>query len=478
VSGLLVLALGLGGAATGLWWSAARDDGLDTEVQLSVSLSRRGEVTEVRETLVFDPEALGELELVRRIDPPEGETVLPLGVHADEAADVLLLPRSDGGLTYAIGPEAGGRVELRYEIGENGENGENSGDDIDLGTLNAAARVEVIDDTEVLLDGDWPANEALRPAEPTDAPPWSAIGVAVGILSGLAWIVSLRGSRRPEVTLPEDADALPSAHAPAVVGWLLRHGRVTLADLAATVVDLTARGFVLPFRREGSLVLGQGRPATDVDPHEALVLDWLFADWVRQADLAEQRAAIAAEPERWADLWSGFVDCVEERGRSDDLVERDVASPAVLAAATGGLALLVTGVAGTAHGYPGWLVAVAAGALVLANATAFARRTETGELLAGRWEAFGATLRRGQGLSPHALAYAVTLGEDAVVPTAGEPWPAQLVHDEVERHVVGWREAYLTATSVRGEPSARVRAALSLRSLRRRVPDLVEGLQP
>ena len=42
-------------------------------------------------------------------------------------------------------------------------------------------------------------------------------------------------------------------------------------DLAATVVDLTARGHVLPFRREGSLVLGRGRHATGAVPHEVLV---------------------------------------------------------------------------------------------------------------------------------------------------------------------------------------------------------------
>jgi hypothetical protein len=92
--------------------------------------------------------------------------------------------------------------------------------------------------------------------------------------------------------------------------------------------------------------------------------------------------------------------------------------------------------------------------------------------LAARWEAFGARLRAGADITPHALAYAVTLGEEAAATERlaghGDDWPAQLIQDEVERHVTGWREAYLTATSVRGEPSERVRAALSLRALRRR----------
>jgi hypothetical protein len=95
-----------------------------------------------------------------------------------------------------------------------------------------------------------------------------------------------------------------------------------------------------------------------------------------------------------------------------------------------------------------------------------------GEALAIRWEVFGADLRAGADVTPHALAYAVSLGEGEAAAErlafVGATWPAQLVHDEVERQVTGWREAFLSATSVRGEPSERLRAALSLRSLRRR----------
>jgi hypothetical protein len=75
-------------------------------------------------------------------------------------------------------------------------------------------------------------------------------------------------------------------------------------------------------------------------------------------------------------------------------------------------------------------------------------------------------------VTPHGLAYAVSLGEGEAAAERltrdGATWPAQLVHEEVERLVTGWREAYLAATSVRGEPSERVRALVSLRALRRR----------
>lgn len=300
-------------------------------------------------------------------------------------------------------------------------------------------------------------------------PWWNAVGLAVGFLAAVGWAVPLLRARRDRPVVTAD-EGPPSGHAPAEVGWLLRYGRVTLEDLAATVVDLTARGFVLPHRSNGALVLGRGLPADALHPHEALVLGWLFPGWAREADLAAKQAAITADPSIWPDLWNQFVDDVDRVGQEDGLIERDVASPAVLGVAAAGLALLTAGVVGTAHGYPGWLACVVSGSAVVAAATAFARRTPAGEELAARWEAFGAQLRAGSTVTPHALAYAVTLGEDEAVATQladhGD-WPAQLVHDEVQRRITAWREAYLVATSVRGAPSERVRAFLALRTARR-----------
>lgn len=300
---------------------------------------------------------------------------------------------------------------------------------------------------------------------------WNLAGLALGVVVAAGAALSATRAR-PEPAAGGAAEGMPSAHSPAEVGWLLRHGRVTLADLAATVVDLTARGFVVPYHREGGLVLGFGRPALGLEPHEALVHSWLFPGWAREADLEAKQAAITADPALWTELWDGFVEEVEALGRGHGLVEHEVASTPVLVAAATGLAVLTGGVVGIAHGLAGWSAAVAAGSLVLVGATAFARRTPEGEGLAARWEAFGAGLRAGgAAVTPHALAYAVTLGEEdaAIAQLAGHggEWPAQLVHDEVERRVTGWREAYLTATSVRGAPSDRVRALLSLRALRR-----------
>jgi hypothetical protein len=461
---LVVAALALGGASTALWWSAEQHDGVDTHVRLD--LVSEGPGREVVEELHFDPDDLGEEVLRRRIEPLDDGEVALLEVVAHDVEEVLELPRADGGITLAIEGGAGSPVTIRWSA-----SGSDGDEDLSLGTVNAPTVVR----SHVGLGGELEVDpgEPIRfgPDDGRDLP-WSAAGAVVGVLALGGWLISLRRRRRPDPT-SDDVPGLPSDHSPAVVGWLLRHGRVTPADLAATVVDLTARGFIVPFRRGEVLVLGQGRPATDLRPHEALILDWLFADWVRQSDLGAQREAIRDDPSRWSDLWSAFVEQVDAQGRSRDLVEHDVASAPVLTVAAAGLGLLVTGVVGTAHGHLGWLAPIAVGALVLASATAFARRTPEGEALAARWEAFGALLADGDELTPHALAYAVTLGEEAVIPEqASGPWPAQLVHDEVERHVLGWREAYLAATSVRGEPSERVRALLSLRALRRRAPGL------
>ncbi len=468
---MLATAIAAGASVAGIWWASARDDGLDAAVQVVAEVSTRDDGDRgVLEELTFDPDELGEHELVRRIDPPAGGRVVLLDGASEH---VLVEPRADDGLTVVVEPEAGPSIQLAYVLLDDGD------ESVDLGRLNAPADIHVTSpDLSVELRTSLGAHEAIRfPEEDRDNPPWSTVGLVVGLLAVAAWLVVLRSRPRTEA-LADEVDEPPSAHSPAVVGWLLRHGRVTVEDLAATVVDLTARGFILPFRQEGELVLGQGRPAVDVAPHEQLVLEWLFGDWVRRAELGAQREAIRSDPSRWSNLWTGFVEAVEAQGRSEDLVERDVASPSVLTAAAAGLGLLVAGMVGTAHGHPGWLAAIVAGALVLSSATAFARRTAEGEALAAHWEAFGARLRSGTDLTPHALAYTVTLGEEpASAPPGGVTLPAQLVHDEVERHIVGWREAYLSATSVRGEPSERVRALLSLRALRRRAPGLIAGLR-
>ncbi len=454
---LLFLTMAVGATLTGVWWDHARTDGLSVGADLTVQVKEGHDgAVVVEETLAFDEGRLGEEELVRTIDPTEGGQVLLDDIEADDPDEVLVAPRPDDGLTLTVAAEAGSPVTVTYEL-------RGAGEPLDLGTLNA--------DLDGLgLRANQTITEPPTPPEEDDVP-WNAIGLAVGAVAFLAWLASLRASRRDTPDLGTTAGGLPSSHSPAEVGWLLRHGRVTLADLAATVVDLTARGFVLPYRRDDELVLGQGRPAVELDPHEALVLAWLFPGWAREADLAAKRAAISENPSIWPALWNEFVDDVERVGQDDGLIERDVASPAVLTVAACGLALLVAGVVGTARGHPGWVGCVVTGSLVVAGATAFARRSPEGEVLAVRWEAFGAELRAGAEVTPHALAYAVTLGEEdaarARLADDADDWPAQLVHGEVERRVTAWREAYLTATSVRGEPSERLRALLSLRILAR-----------
>jgi hypothetical protein len=315
---------------------------------------------------------------------------------------------------------------------------------------------------------------------------WDAIGVAVGLaaLAGWALLQRLRGRDYP---VPADLHETspPSSHTPAEVGWLLRFGEVRHSDLTATLIDLASRGYVIPYRREGRVVAGHGRPRNGLCPHEELVLDWLFSgDVRRECDLDERNADIRREPEKWAAMWERFVDDVRSVGRSNALVERQADSGAVLGLGFAGLIVVAAGVAGVAASHTGWLACIFAGAAVVAGSTAFARRSPEGTLLAARWEAFGRSLR-GEALrapdpppdlGPQALAYALALHEsDAAAAVldahqggdAGARWPTQLIDREIEAHVNRWQVSYLAATSIKGEPSERLRALLSLRALRR-----------
>jgi hypothetical protein len=267
------------------------------------------------------------------------------------------------------------------------------------------------------------------------------------------------------------------------VGWLLRFGDVRHGDLTATLIDLASRGYVIPFRREGRVVVGCGRPPEGLRPHERLVLDWLFPGSVRECDLVMRNVDIARQPDLWTAMWEHFVDEVRSIGRAGALVERQADSEVVLGLGFGGLVVVTLGVAGVAASYMGWLTCIVAGAVVVASCGAFARRSPEGALLAARWEAFGRSLHGeadGAGdpranLGPQSLAYAIALHESdaaaVVLDThrtsgGGAHWPTQLIDREVEAYVNRWHVSYLAATSIKGEPSERLRALLSMRALR------------
>ena len=317
--------------------------------------------------------------------------------------------------------------------------------------------------------GLWWADARADPA--SSAALWNAIGLGVGGLAGGVWMASLLTSRRRATPAlapgrtPVDALTGRDRLAPAPRTSHPRrpggHGRRPHgAGLRAAV---PARRH--PHPRPGAAGR-RARGARDAGPR--LVVPGLES----RGGPGRRPRRITATPSRWTELWQGFVQAVERRGRDDGLIERDVASAAVLIVASTGLLVLVSGVVGTAHGYPGWLAAVAGrragGRGGHGVRPAIARRRRPGRPLGGlRRRAVGPDrphparpgLRRGARGGP---------GRDrARLAEHDRDWPAQLIHDEVERHVTGWREAYLAATSVRGEPSERIRAFLSLRALRR-----------
>jgi uncharacterized protein (DUF983 family) len=233
---------------------------------------------------------------------------------------------------------------------------------------------------------------------------------------------------------------------------MLRFGQVRDSDLTATVIDLAGRGYIIHQRRGTRLVAGRGRPADGVRPHEKLVLDWLFPGITRECDLEARNEEIQRNPGAWADMWDRFVDQVRSVGRSSGLVERGADAPAVLGLGFAGVVVIAVGVAGLAAGYPGWVACIVAGALVVANSTAFARRSPEGALLASRWEAFGRSLRSEAAgdaelppdLGPQSLAYAIALHESDAAASVlgarqagrgGPGWPTQLVDRDVEAEV-------------------------------------------
>jgi hypothetical protein len=550
--GLFVVVV-VSGAVTGLYWrSAPANDVVMAGVSLRIEATVQPDASvQVTEEVTFDPARLGERPLIRRIPLSHGGAVVLLGVTDVDGGTLPAVARVEpgGDLAVRIGVRDQTGVVLRYELlravvlvdgravasmewlgGSNqlavdqltasvlwpdagGEptlaqglaggrrlEPERSGPGVQFraGAVPAhtTARAWVEIGAAALIapaprgdekPGQAPAGSRSRGAW------WNVAGVVAGLVVLAGW-GSLHRRRGREYDVPGDLceTGPPSPHTPAEVGWLLRFGEVRHGDLTATLIDLASRGYVLPHRRDGRVVVGRGRPPSDLHPHEAVLLDWLFPGITRECDLDGRNADIRREPEAWAAMWERFVDDVRSVGRSGGLVEREAESASVLTLGFAGVVVVAAGVAGLAAGHPGWLACIVAGAAVLAWSSAFARRSPEGAILAARWEAFGRSLRgeasgavdEPRDLGPQALAYAVALHERGAAaavldahqngPTAGR-WPTQLIDREVAAHVNGWRESYLVATSIRGAPSERLRALLSLRLLRRRSPPWPPG---
>lgn len=533
--GLFVVVAAVG-SFTGLFWRSARTaDVVRVEsLQIDVAVQADGSAL-VSETLAFDPARLHVEELTRRIPTAVDLPVVFRDATDDTGRPVAAIARveSDGTVAVRVHAKGTSMIVLHYSV-----SGAVRDDVVALRWLDASNPLAIDDLTASVRrhDGDVPAtaargfvdgrrltderldsgvrfhatsvpahahaagavafgtdgaavdSELARLASPPDQAailPWSAIGLVAGVtvLAGWALLHRLRG-RRYRVPAVMRETSPPSDHTPAEVGWLLRFGVIRHGDLTATLIHLASRGYLIPYRRDDRLVLGPGRPPEGLRSHELLVFDWLFPGITRECDLEARNAEIRQAPERWAAMWETFVDEVRAVGRSSSLVEREAESPAVVGLGFAGLAVVALGVAGLAASYPGWIACILAGAFVLAASTAFARLSPEGALLAARWEAFGRSLAEAPDAGPEALAYAVVLHEQdaaaAVLDAHGAratatPWPTQLMDREVQVHVDRWRMSYLVATSVKGEPSERLRAVLSLRALRRRTDATAAG---
>lgn len=525
------------GTFTGLYWRSARTaDAVRVEsLQIDAAVQADGSAL-VTETLAFDPSHLHVEELTRRIPTADDAAVVFRDATDDAGRPVTAIARVESDGTVAVRVHAMGRsmIVLRYAVSGAVRDGGvvamqwlDTSNPLAIGDLTAsiswhdggvpASAAQGFVDGRRLADerlgagvrfhaspvpahahaagavafgSDAAAIEAelARLASPPDQAatvPWNAIGLAAGltVLADWALLHRLRGRQYPVPAVMGETSP-PSDHTPAEVGWLLRFGVIRHGDLTATLIHLASRGYLIPYRRDDRLVLGPGRPPEGLHSHELLVFDWLFPGITRECDLEARNAEIRQAPERWAAMWETFVDEVRAVGRSSSLVEREAESPVVVGLGFAGLSVVALGVAGLAASYPGWIACILAGAFVLAASTAFARLSPEGALLAARWEAFGRSLAEAPDAGPEALAYAVVLHEQdaaaAVLDAHGAratptPWPTQLMDREVQVHVDRWRMSYLVATSVKGEPSERLRAVLSLRALRRRTDATAAG---
>lgn len=104
---------------------------------------------------------------------------------------------------------------------------------------------------------------------------WSGISIAFPLLTLLVLVLVLLARNRRIADLPEKA-APPSRLKPAMVGILLK-GRLTSREIAATLVDLARRGYLIISHREGGEYRFRRLPVSEgLEDFEAELLRQIF----------------------------------------------------------------------------------------------------------------------------------------------------------------------------------------------------------
>lgn len=358
---------------------------------------------------------------------------IDLGWSGGEPAAIIDIEAPGAAPTIVPGP-----ADVRIEVGELPAHHEVE--------VHAALHLSAVPDgtaedrsvMEEMVSGSVPTAEGAG-----GGPAWLPVVVAIAFAS--VWTTVHRTSRPRLDGRSEDVESAPSSHSPAEVGWLKRRGLTTDDDIAATLVDLLAR-HVLVLDPSGRWQ--RARSTAALEPHEVVVVEWLFAD----ADVVDTETVverIARDPATWRRTRRAFLDAVEGQERLTALVPRRVGDEAILGAGVAGASMVVGGVIGIALGQPWWLVTVLVGAAAMVSSDTLATLSPEGAGLVGRWSAFGERLAADGAVAAAHPGHVIVL---EVTPTTPDP------KVEAARTLTRLsREAFVTATSFVAGPQKRIR---------------------
>lgn len=260
---------------------------------------------------------------------------------------------------------------------------------------------------------------------------WLTVAIILPAFAFAFYLYMIVKKRREEnIVSTGYLDKPPDDLSPAVLGVLLRQ-QVSGREIVATIVDLTARGYIEIIKKHDEFVLGKRQGKGALNPHEAFLYDKLFTQQgVRKIKRTEVELEERAQQQLYSPKITQFYETIYQEGQKRHYFVKSPAMVILKYRAYGiiffllavGLALVASKLSsGAPYAIFGAMGLMVASLLIIKAAPLMPKRTKKGAAELKTWSAFGKYLSDKRPLRAVAieeriyekyLPYAIALGKE------------------------------------------------------------------